>query len=251
MPPRSRIWRPPEALAVWLGPGGAFRLADEAGGCRAALDRDIAAIDALIGEPARRDPAPSAAAPPRGSWRGLAWLVDGLGSDRAKVKLLNISWRELCRDLERAAEFDQSQLFRKVYEDEFGTPGGEPYGLLVVDHEVRHRPAPGAPTDDVTALAQLAGVAAAAFVPTVLAASPALLQVDEFADLAMAPDLSDPFRAPEFTRWRGLSGARGHALHRGNPAAPAGAPALGGRSRAASMGSATPNMPPTFPPGSG
>ena len=195
----------PEALAAWLGPGGAFRLADETA-VRCALDRDIAAIDALIGEQLDAILHHPRLRRLEGSWRGLAWLVAGLGSDRVKVKLLNISWRELCRDLERAAEFDQSQLFHKIYEDEFGTPGGEPYGLLVVDHEVRHRPAPGAPSDDVTVLAQLAGVAAAAFVPTVLAASPTLLQVDDFSDLAMAPDLSDPFRSPEFARWRSLSG---------------------------------------------
>src|SRR5207249_6959851 len=96
-------------------------------------------------------------------------------------------------------------FFRKVYEEEFGMPGGEPYGLLVIDHEVRHRPFLGAPTDDANAVSQLAGVAAAAFVPIVLAASPALLQVEEFADLAMAVDVSDPFRTEEFRRWRSLS----------------------------------------------
>src|SRR5262249_6561296 len=141
-----------------------------------------------------------------GSWRGIAWLVAQLDrSDPVKVKVLDVSWRELCRDLDRAVEFDQSQTFRKVYEEEFGTPGGEPYGLLIVDHEIRHRPSTGAPTDDITALGQLAGVAAAAFVPTVLGASPALLQVEEFADLAMAVDVSDPFHGDEFSRWRGLS----------------------------------------------
>jgi type VI secretion system protein ImpD/type VI secretion system protein ImpC len=136
----------------------------------------------------------------------LAWLVGGLDpTSRVKVKVLNMSWPELRRDLERAIEFDQSQLFRKVYEVEFGMPCGEPYGLLVVDHEIRHRPSAGAPTDDVTALTQLSGIAAAAFVPTVLGASPALLQVEEFADLAMAVDISDPFRTEEFRRWRSLS----------------------------------------------
>ena len=64
---------------------------------------------------------------------------------------------------------------------------------------------PDAPSDDVAALTQLAGVAAAAFVPTVLSASPALLQVENFSDLAMVTDLADPFRGPEFVRWRGLS----------------------------------------------
>jgi type VI secretion system protein ImpD/type VI secretion system protein ImpC len=196
-----------DALAEWFGAGAALRLAAEPERCRGALDRDIAALDALIG--AQLD---AVLRQPRlrrfeGSWRGLAWLVDGIdAAGRVKVKMLNIAWPELCRDLERAAEFDQSQLFRKIYEEEFGSPGGEPYGLLIIDHEIRHRPMPGAPTDDVAALGQLAGIAAAAFAPTVLAASPALLQVEEFADLGMTTDLADPFRSPEFQRFRGLSG---------------------------------------------
>ena len=195
-----------DALADWFGPLAALRLAADPEDCRAAIDRDIAALDALIG--AQLDAILHHRRLRRfeGSWRGLAWLVDGIDpASRVKVRVLNISWSELCRDLERAIEFDQSQLFRKIYEEEFGTPGGEPYGLLIVDHEIHHRPFAGAPTDDVTALAQLSGVAAAAFVPTVLGASPALLQVEEFADLAMATDLSDPFRGPEFARWRSLS----------------------------------------------
>jgi type VI secretion system ImpC/EvpB family protein len=194
------------ALAAWFGVAAALRLAADPDRCRAALDRDIANLDALIGE--QLD---AVLHHPRlrrfeGAWRGLAWLVDGIDpAARVKVKVLNIAWPELCRDLERAAEFDQSQLFRKIYEEEFGSPGGEPYGLLVVDHEVRHRPMAGAPTDDVAALGQLAGLAAAAFAPTVLAASPALLEVAEFADLGMTMDLPEPFRSPDFHRFRALS----------------------------------------------
>jgi len=197
---------PADALASWFGPAVAMRLAGDLDACRAALDRDIAAIDELIGgqldvilhHPRLRRF--------EGCWRGLAWLAGGLDpTGRVRLKMLNLAWAELCRDLERAVEFDQSQLFQKIYENEFGMPGGEPYGLLVVDHEVRHRPMPGAPADDVNALAQLAAVAAAAFAPTVLAASPALLQVEDFADLAMVTELGDPFRSAEFTRWRSLS----------------------------------------------
>ena len=197
---------PAEALADWFGPLAAQRFAADPEACRAALDRDIAALDALIGAQLDAILHHQRLRRLEGSWRGLAWLIAGLDpTGRVKVKVLDISWPALCRDLDRAVEFDQSQLFHKVYEEEFGTPGGEPYGLLVVDHEIRHRPFPGAPTDDVGALTRLAGVAAAAFVPTVLAASPALLQVEEFADLAMAVDLSDLFRGPEFARWRELS----------------------------------------------
>jgi type VI secretion system ImpC/EvpB family protein len=198
---------PAEALAAWFGRAAALRLAADPEGCRAALDRDIAAIDALLGEQLDLILHHPRVQRFEGSWRGLSWLTGGLDPGRrVKVKVLNLSWPDLCRDLDRAPEFDQSQLFNKVYESEFGSPGGEPYGLLMIDHELRHRPAPGAPTDDVTALNHLAGVAAAAFAPTVLSASPALLQVEDFGDLGMATSLGEPFRGAEFARWRSLSG---------------------------------------------
>jgi type VI secretion system protein ImpD/type VI secretion system protein ImpC len=195
-----------EALAKWFGPDFATLVRSGIEGCRAALDRDIAAIDAMLGEQVDAILHHDRLRRLEGRWRGLAWLAGGLdASGRVKLKVLNIAWGELCRDLERAIEFDQSQLFNKVYESEFGMPGGEPYGLLVIDHEIRHRPDSGSPGDDVNALAQLAGVAAAAFVPTVLAASPTLLQVADFAELAMVAELRDPFGGAEFARWRGLS----------------------------------------------
>ena len=195
-----------EALVEWFGRDALLHCLADPHGCRAALDRDIAELDVLIGEQIDAILHHPRVHRLEGSWRGLFWLTDGLDPGRrVKVKVLNLSWSDLCRDLDRASEFDQSQLFSKIYESEFGMPGGEPYGLLVVDHEVRHRPMAGAPTDDVAALAQLAGVAAAAFTPTVLAASPTLLQVEDFADLATATDITNPFRGPEFVRWQGLS----------------------------------------------
>ena len=82
---------------------------------------------------------------------GLLMVVNSqLSGDQ--LQLLNLGWPEICRDLERAIEFDQSQLFRKVYEEEFGTPGGEPYGLLIVDHEVRHRSSAEFRTNDAHSL---------------------------------------------------------------------------------------------------
>jgi type VI secretion system protein ImpD/type VI secretion system protein ImpC len=170
------------------------------------LDRVIARIDAMVS--AQLD---AILHHPRmrrleGAWRGLAWLVHGLApAAPVRVKLLPLTWPALCRDLTRAAEFDQSLLFRKIYEEEFGSPGGEPFGLLVIDHEIRHRPTPDSPADDIGALSLLAGVAAAAFVPTVVAASPALLQVDAFSDLGRAADLTDPFQAADYARWRTLT----------------------------------------------
>lgn len=192
-------------LGSWFGPEQATLLAGDGPRLRRALDRDIAAIDALIA--AQLD---AILHHPRlrafeGAWRGLAWLIAGIEpGGRVKVRLLNVSWAEIVRDLERAAEFDQSQLFHRIYEEEFGTAGGEPYGLLVIDHPVRHRPGPGAPTDDVGALKLLAGVAAAAFTPTVLGVAPELLGLDGFADLAGLNDPTTVFRGPDYVRWRGL-----------------------------------------------
>ena len=194
----------PRPLSLWFGDRAAA-LAGDPERLRLALDRDIAAIDALLSAQVDAILHHERLRRLEGRWRGVAWLVDGIASGaRIKVRLLNVSWPEIVRDLERAAEFDQSQLFHRVYEDEFGSPGGEPYGLILVDHELRHRPSAGAPTDDVGALKLLAAVAAAAFVPMVLSASPALLEVDRFADLATVADPAAPFRGPEFQRWRGL-----------------------------------------------
>src|SRR5262249_15471564 len=155
------------------------------------LDRDIAEIDAAMG-----DQLDAVLHEPRllaleGRWRGLAWLISGIEPGRrVKVRLLPVSWGEPCRDFERALEFDQSITFRRIYEEEFGMPGGEPYGLMVIDHAVRHRAGGGARTDDVSGLAQLSAVAAAAFMPTVLSLDPTVLEVDTFSDLEGVRDIT-------------------------------------------------------------
>jgi len=190
------------ALALWI-PEGWTGSADDV---RGLLDRDIVAIDAMLSEQLDAILHHDRLRRLEGTWRGLAWLVGGIESgSRLKTKILNIGWAEICRDLERAVEFDQSNLFRKVYEEEFGMPGGEPYGLMIVDHDVRHRAGPTSRTDDVSALAALAGVAAAAFCPTIVGASPVLLEVDDFADLATVTDIASPLRNADHARWRNLT----------------------------------------------
>jgi type VI secretion system ImpC/EvpB family protein len=195
-----------ETLLSWFGSEAAPALARDPARLTALLTRDIAALDAMIS--CQLD---AILHHPRlrrleGSWRGLAWLTSRLNiTGRVKLRILNVSWAEICRDLERAAEFDQSQTFRSIYEDEFGIAGGEPYGLLVVDHEVRHRPGPNAITDDISALTSLAGVAAAAFTPLVIGAAPALLGVDEFGELSGVTDPASAMNAAEYQRWRRLS----------------------------------------------
>lgn len=199
------------ALAAWFGPETATALAGDPWRCRALLEHDAVALDALI---ARQLDA--VLHHPRlqrleGSWRGLAWLVHGLDpAARLKVRVASARWDELARDLARAVEFDQSALFRLIYEGEFGTAGGEPFGLLVLDHELRHvterrRPGDHAPVDDVSVLAGLTAIAAAAFAPLVVAASPALLGVDRFADLAMASEAAAALDDGDHARWRALA----------------------------------------------
>lgn len=135
------------------------------------------------------------------TWRGLAWLVDQIDGMRGvKLRVLNCTWTELTRDLERASEFDQSQLFARVYTDEFDMPGGEPYGIIVADYEITASPR------DVAALRGVADVAAAAFTPIILAASPRLLGLDTFAQLSANLDLTALFQGPEYTAWRSLRG---------------------------------------------
>ncbi|MBU6448967.1 MAG: type VI secretion system contractile sheath large subunit [Rhodospirillales bacterium] len=191
---------------TWFG-AAALTLAHDRAALAARLDHDIARLDAMIARQLDEILHHSRLRRLEGSWRGLAWLVSRLPlSGRVKVRVLNLSWAEICRDLERAAEFDQSQLFRRIYEDEFGIAGGEPYGLLVADYEVRHRPGPGAVTDDVTALSSLAAVAAAAFAPLVIGAAPALFGVDEYSELSGVADPTSTMAAAEYQRWKRLGG---------------------------------------------
>ena len=221
-----------EALEAWFGEAVTGLLAAGGDRLRAALDRDIADIDAALG-----DQLDAVLHHPRfraleGRWRGLAWLISGIEPGRrVKVRLLPVSWSELCRDLERALEFDQSITFRRIYEEEFGMPGGEPYGLMVIDHAVRHRVAAGATTDDVGGLAQLSAVAAAAFMPTVLSLDPSVLEVDTFSDLEGVRDITAPLRGAQSPALAKPLRARRHALRGRHPAAPAGASSLGGRAR--------------------
>jgi type VI secretion system protein ImpD len=138
-------------------------------------------------------------------WRGLAYLVQVIQDvANAKLRLLTVSWRELTGDLDRAVEFDQSRLFRLVYSDEFDMPGGEPFGLMIGDYAVVHRPSPGCPSEDVSALRSVAAVAAAAFCPFVTTCDPSLLGLDHFADLDLLPDLASANSGPDFARWRAM-----------------------------------------------
>jgi type VI secretion system ImpC/EvpB family protein len=139
------------------------------------------------------------------SWRGVRYLVDQIpDEENIKVRVLNVTWKELTRDLERALEFDQSQLFRKVYSEEFGMPGGEPFSVLLGDYAIRPRPTPEHPFDDLGALQAIAAVAAAAFAPFIAGIHPSLLDLEAFTELEQPVNLSRIFEQPEYLKWRAL-----------------------------------------------
>lgn len=132
-----------------------------------------------------------------GSWRGLHHLVmNSETSAQLKIKVFNVSKKDLFKDVDKAVEFDQSQMFKKLYENEFGSPGGEPYGALIGDYEISNHP------DDLSLLEKMSNVAAAAFCPFVTAASPKLFGFEGFSDLSKPRDLEKIFETVEYTKWR-------------------------------------------------
>ena len=139
------------------------------------------------------------------TWRGLLYLVtEADGAEQVKIRMLDVSWKQVARDLERAIEFDQSQLFRKIFKQEFGSPGGEPFGVLLGDYWIRHRPRPEDATDDVAALREMSSVAAAAFAPFIVGADPALFGLDDFSGLARTLNLESIFAQNEYIKWNAL-----------------------------------------------
>ena len=132
-----------------------------------------------------------------GSWRGLHYLVQNSETGTSlKLRVLNIAKRELNRDLSRAIEFDQSQLFKKIYENEFGTPGGEPYGALIGDYEWTNHP------DDLETLRLMSNISAGAFAPFITAAAAGMFGFDSWTELSKPRDLAKIFDTVEFAKWR-------------------------------------------------
>ncbi|AFU98095.1 type VI secretion system contractile sheath large subunit [Simiduia agarivorans] len=132
-----------------------------------------------------------------GSWRGLNHLVMNSETGKTlKIRMLNLSKRELFRDLDKAVEFDQSQIFKKMYEEEFGTAGGEPYGAMIGDFEFSNHP------EDIELLTKMSNVAAAGFCPFISAAGAEMMGFDSFTELSKPRDLGAIFESAEYIKWR-------------------------------------------------
>lgn len=140
------------------------------------------------------------------SWRGVRMLVDSCpDSDDVVVRVLDVTWKELANDADRAIEFDQSQFFKKVYGEEFGKPGGRPYGLLLGDYYISHRRTKEHPIDDVRALQSLAMTSAAAFAPMIVSAHARFFGADSYEQLDRRLDLERMFAQTEYMQWQSFS----------------------------------------------
>ncbi|MBI4696812.1 MAG: type VI secretion system contractile sheath large subunit [Gammaproteobacteria bacterium] len=136
-----------------------------------------------------------------GAWRGLHYLVNNTETDeQLKIRVLNISKKDLHKTLKKykGTAWDQSPIFKKVYEEEYGQFGGEPYGCLVGDYQFDHSP------QDVELLGEIAQVAAAAHAPFITAAAPTLMQMESWQELSNPRDLTKIFQTPEYAAWRSL-----------------------------------------------
>jgi len=134
-----------------------------------------------------------------GTWRGLRYLIgQSETSERLKIKVLNVSKKDLLRDLQRAPEFDQSAMFKKVYEEEFGVFGGSPFGAMIGDYEF------GKSGQDIELLEKISQVAAAAHAPFLTAASNEMFNLESYTDLDAPRDLGRVFDTTEYARWKGF-----------------------------------------------
>jgi len=161
------------------------------------FDRAIAAIDAKVSEQLNAVMHHPRFTQLEGSWRGLHYLVSSSETGTSlKIRMLQASKKDISRDLQKAAEFDQSHLFKKIYENEFGTPGGEPYGALVGDYEWTAHP------DDVETLRLISNCAAGAFAPFISGVGAGMFGFEDWRDLSKPRDLAKIFEAPEYAKWR-------------------------------------------------
>jgi len=132
-----------------------------------------------------------------GTWRGIKYLIDqSETSEMLKIKVLNASKRDLLRDLQRAPEFDQSALFKKVYEEEFGVFGGAPFAALLGDYEFGRGP------EDIELLERVSQVASAAHAPFISSAGSELLNLSSYTQLGAPRDIGKVFDSTEYAKWK-------------------------------------------------
>src|SRR5438477_3108651 len=136
-----------------------------------------------------------------GTWRGLHYLVTNTEiDDKLKIRVMNISKKDAGRTLRKfkGTAWDQSPLFKKIYEEDYGTPGGAPYGCLIGDYSFDHSP------PDVEMLMSMAQISSASHTPFIAAAAPTLMNMDTWQELMDPRDITKIFQTPDYAAWRSL-----------------------------------------------
>ncbi|MBW3598200.1 MAG: type VI secretion system contractile sheath large subunit [Planctomycetes bacterium] len=165
------------------------------------IDAIIAAIDKKLGEQVNEILHHPEFQALEGAWRGLHHLVNNTETDEMlKIRVMNISKKDLAKTLKKykGTAWDQSPVFKKLYEEEYGQFGGEPYGCLVGDYYFDHSP------PDVELLSEIGKVASACHAPFIAGSDPKLLLMDSWQELANPRDLTKIFQSPEYAGWRSL-----------------------------------------------
>ena len=163
----------------------------------ATLDARVAELDALISAQLSEVMHGAEFQKLESSWRGLHYLCKHTSTgEQIKIKVFNTTKKELVRDFKTAIDFDQSALFKKVYEEEFGTFGGAPFGALIGDFDI------GRQAEDMYFAEQMSHVAAAAHAPFITAASPELFGLETYTDMGKPRDLSKVFDTVEYAKWK-------------------------------------------------
>lgn len=192
-----------KALAYWLSEHIPLQNLQSSEDIICAIERSIADIDYLINDQLNAIIHHEKFQTLEASWRGLWFLASQAdGIKNIKIRVLDISWKDVARDISRALEFDQSQLFKKIYNEEYGTPGGEPYGAIIGDYEISHKPSAKHRYDDLITLEGISQVCAAAFSPFICAAAPELFGLDDYSTLGHPLNLHSIFAQKEYIKWR-------------------------------------------------
>ena len=195
---------PAAALRLWLGKLPESQ--QELDSARITLSRDVSRIDELLSAQVNAVLQCPQFQALESSWRGLYYLWSAReayagefafdeSTPRVQIRVLDVSKRELFKDFEKAQSFDRNTLFRRVYEAEFGTAGGTPYGMLLANYQFSNHP------EDLDLLEKLSEVGAASFAPVIAAASPNLIGVDHFSELQNPIDLDNIFRQERHRKW--------------------------------------------------
>jgi type VI secretion system protein ImpC len=163
----------------------------------ASLDARVAELDRLISEQLSEVMHAPAFQELEGAWTGLHYLCKQTSTgEQLKIKLMSASKRDLVKDFKSAIDFDQSALFKKVYEEEFGTFGGAPFGTLIGQYELTRQP------EDMYFVEQMSHIAAAAHAPFITSASPELFGLESYTELGKPRDLAKVFDTVEYAKWK-------------------------------------------------